>query len=155
MNTNQRLLTLSAFVAAVLIAMPQAHAGYAQAVPPAGWSAGGGAGGSFAGAANAETFSGGVRAGTVINAGGRATTMPAAMRFAANAGRFAARGFVLNPALLGAAGVAWFASKCIAYEGGQWVLTCGGEGQTPSDGFEYSVQSFTTTIGWFQTREAA
>ena len=82
-------------------------AGYAQLTPPPSWSAGTGAvvgaGGAFnasqAVAANAATLSaeGTVLTNASLNVGGRMVTIPASMRFAANAGRFAANFIVANP----------------------------------------------------------
>lgn len=86
-----------------------ANAGYAQLTPPAGWAAGGGAGGSFVGtkAANTATFlSGNVTTNASLNVGGRAVTMPATMRFAANAPRIAASAVMLHPGIRTAAAVA-------------------------------------------------
>ena len=114
-------------VAAALGSFQVAHAGYAQATPPAGWSAGGGAGGSFTGtkAANGATFlSGSVSTNASLNVGGRAVSMPATMRFAANAPRVAAAAIMLNPYLRGAATIAgWLGLASLAYDplSGLWT----------------------------------
>lgn len=114
------------FVAAALGSLQVAHAGYAQATPPAGWSAGGGAGGAFTGtkAANGATFlSGSVSTNASLNVGGRAVSMPATMRFAANAPRVAAAAIMLHPGIRTAASIAgWLGLASLAYDqlSGTW-----------------------------------
>jgi len=81
--------------AAVLsLACVGAYAGYAQVAPPPGWSAGaGGAGGLFNGVAagnSAQFLESTVRTNAALNVGGRAVSVPATLRFAANAPRIAA-----------------------------------------------------------------
>lgn len=88
-----------------------ARAGYAQASPPDGWSGGSAATGGNAtlnrAAANASNYVNGVsRASTVINVGGRAISVPVAMRLAANASNIAARAIYVNPLLALGVGVA-------------------------------------------------
>lgn len=69
--------------------------------------------GSFSGASFNNTFS--------TNVAGRAVTVPAAQRLAANAGQFAAQAVRLNPlGLLGAAVAAWLLTKGIEWIDGQW-----------------------------------
>lgn len=124
------------------------HAGYAQTKPPDGWSKGSpgkpvGPGGVYrfgaggAAANEAQWLAKTVRTSTSLNVGGRLVTMPATMRFAANASRAAATAYSLNPWLLGAAGIAWLASECIVYQGGSFNLTCGGNTPPVSDGRLY------------------
>ncbi len=118
MANSYKALTLALFLC---LGSAAAHAGYAQAVPPAGWATGGGVGGTFGGAAaNSATFANGAaRANAILNVGGRAVTMPAAMRFAANAPRIAAATVFLNPALAGGIRVAgWLAAAGLAYSAG-------------------------------------
>jgi Neisseria meningitidis TspB protein len=79
------------------------HAGYAQATPPAGWSPATTSTerGMFRAAANEAWGAGNtVRTTASMNVGGRAVTMPAAMRMASNAPRFAARAMFGHPLLL-------------------------------------------------------
>lgn len=115
------------FVAAALGSFQVAHAGYAQATPPAGWSAGGGAGGAFTGtkAANGATFlSGSVSTNASLNVGGRAVSMPATMRFAANAPRVAAAAIMLHPGIRTAASIAgWLGLAGLLYDplSGLWT----------------------------------
>lgn len=71
-----------------------AHAGYAQAVPPSGWSPG-----TYAVSANDSAYGRVIYApnGPTTNVGGQAVKMPAAYRFAANAPRIAAAAIFANP----------------------------------------------------------
>lgn len=109
-------------------------AGYAQLTPPPSWSAGTGAvvgaGGAFnasqAVAANAATLSaeGTVLTNASLNVGGRMVTIPASMRFAANAGRFAANFIVANPYVrTGLAIASWLQIGKLVYDEVQktWV----------------------------------
>lgn len=90
-----------------------AYAGYAQLAPPLGWSAGNGlssgAGGAFnfGNAANsAQLVNGTVRTNAALNVGGRAVSIPATMRFAANAPKVAAGLIFAHPGLRTAAAIA-------------------------------------------------
>ena len=77
-----------------------AHAGYAQVSPPSNFGGTAAAGWTYKPSANDVSFTNGVRGSAgVLNVGGRAVTMPAAYRFAANSGRLAARFSFGNPAL--------------------------------------------------------
>lgn len=68
-----------------------AFAGYAQLVPPVGWTAGVGAQApTYAAAANEAWLSNTVRTSASLNVGGRVVTVPASMRLAANAPAFLA-----------------------------------------------------------------
>lgn len=92
MDRRDALLALLVFLS-VLFALPApAHAGYAYPKPPTGWG-GAAPNWTFGGtpAANADWINGSARANVQVNVGGRAVTMPAAMRFAANAGQVVAR----------------------------------------------------------------
>lgn len=105
-----------------------AHAGYAQAVPPAGFSqidpaASTGRWG-YAKAANEAWTSSTVRTTASLNVGGRTVTMPAAMRFATNAPRYAAGILFLNPYLrTGIAVAGWLGLSKIIWDevNKQWV----------------------------------
>lgn len=121
-----------------------AHAGYAQVSPPSGWTppASGSTGGFFthASAANdVKYLQATVRTNAALNVGGQAVRVAANMRFAANAGRFAAAAFCLNPLSIGLIGLTWLASECIDYKNGSFMLTCGPggaqEGPPPPPGW--------------------
>lgn len=142
-------------LAAALGCFQVAHAGYAQATPPAGWSAGGGAGGAFTGtkAANGATFlSSSVTTNASLNVGGRAVSIPATMRFAANAPRLAAAAVMLHPGIRTAAAVAgWLGLAGLVYDqaSGLWKLP--DSNATPSSGYEYSMDGVT----WYPSKQAA
>ena len=130
-------------IAALAFSAAPAFAGYAQATPPVGWSAGGGAGGAFTGtkAANGATFlSGSVSTNASLNVGGRAVSMPATMRFAANAPRVAAAAVMLHPGIRTAAAVAgWLGLASLVYDeaSGLWKLP---DTTAPkSDGYVYYI----------------
>jgi len=111
-----------------------AHAGYAQLAPPPGWSAGtGGAVGLFNGVAagnSAQFLESTVRTNASLNVGGRAVSIPATLRFAANAPRFAASFLFLNPAVRTAAGIAtWLGVGKIIYDAAQDLWLKINEGQ--------------------------
>lgn len=101
------------------------HAAYANAVPPQGWSPGTGAGATYRAAANESWLSSTVRTNASLNVGGRAIQVPATMRLAANAPRFAARFLFGNPAvaLASVALVAWIGSQGIQWDSltNSWV----------------------------------
>lgn len=123
-----------------------AAAGYAQAVPPTGWTGNAGpatgAGGAFNGAraANSASFwTGGFTSNASFNVGGRNVTMPASARFAANAPRFAAAAVMMHPYVRGAAAVAgWLGAAALVYDAasGMWTLPEANE-DSKSDGKEY------------------
>lgn len=142
--------TAKPLIAALLALLgASAHAGYAQAVPPPGFTTGpsGGEMGRFgyAKAANEAWSSGTVRTTASLNVGGRTVTMPAAMRFASNAPRFAAMAIYSHPlvrtgltiaTVLSAAKIMWDESQ------GKWVKVIEGESEIP-DGYLYSVDSYS------------
>lgn len=135
-------------IAALALSAGSAFAGYAQATPPAGWSAGGGPGGAFTGtkAANGATFlSGSVSSNASLNVGGRAVSMPASMRFAANAPRVAAAAVMLHPGIRTAAAVAgWLGLAGLVYDATSGLWTAPNDATLPdgvyqSDGYQWSV----------------
>lgn len=135
---------------------PLSHAGYAQLAPPAGYTPGGGPGGSMtvptAAAANGASYSGGtVRTNPALNVGGRAVTVSAASRLAANAPRIAAAAIMLHPGLRTAAAVAgWLGAAALVYDVSKGWL--GHQDLPVSDGMQYA----TTYAGpWYPTFEAA
>ncbi len=121
MVNSFKALTLALFLC---LGITAANAGYAQATPPKGWSAGGFNGGV---AANGATYyPGGVRTSASINVGGRSVTLPASMRFASNAPRFAASAIYLHPGLRTAAAIAtWLGIAGLVYDAtsGLWQDT--------------------------------
>lgn len=132
-------------------------AGYAQAKPPAGWSAARPASGNNAtftfGSAPATVISrGGAAANdavythTVVDVGGTSITMPATMRFASNAGRFlASQGFRPGPAILPQM-LLWVTTASLPWiwdELAQRWMTPDVPDSHPSDEFEYWVQPYT------------
>lgn len=139
-----------------------AAAGYAQAVPPTGWTGNAGAatgpGGAFTGtrAANSANFwSGGFTSNASFNVGGRNVTMPASARFAANAPRFAAAAVMMHPYVRGAAAVAgWLGAAALVYDvaSGMWQKPQD-DFQSTSDGNEYSVTGAGT--GWHYSKQSA
>ncbi|WP_313605833.1 virulence factor TspB C-terminal domain-related protein [Comamonas jiangduensis] len=135
-------------IAALALSAGSAFAGYAQATPPSGWSAGGGAGGAFTGtkAANGASFLGGsVSTNASLNVGGRAVSMPATMRFAANAPRIAATAIMLNPYLRGAATIAgWLGLAGLLYDPISGLWTAPSVDSPKSDGYMWA-----TTFGNF------
>ena len=132
-------------IAAFAFSAAPAFAGYAQATPPAGWSAGGGPGGAFTGtkAANGATFlSGSVSTNASLNVGGRAVSMPATMRFAANAPRAAAAAVMLHPGIRTAASIAgWLGLASLAYDPLSGLWTTPDPDAEPSTGTEFFVGS--------------
>lgn len=118
-----------------------ANAGYAQLAPPPGWSAGTGAGATYAKAANdVWSTAGTVRTNAALNVGGRTVTVPAAMRLASNAPRFAAAALFLSPHVRAAVGIAsWLGLASITWDAvlQKWVKP----GSDPLGLYIYSVRS--------------
>lgn len=126
----------------MLVFGPAAFAGYAQvAVPPGIVGSPGGYG--YAAANASEMYGASVRVNAALSVG-REVTIPAVMRFAANAPLYAARSAFLNPYAIAATGVAWLATECIAYDGGQWQIVCGPELNTEN----YPVSSGYVSAVW-------
>jgi hypothetical protein len=121
----------------VLFGVPQAHAGYAQLSPPAGWTAAASATerATYRAAANEAWLTATVRTSAALSVGGEAVTMPAALRLAANAGRFAG-GFAFgNPYLLlavvgGSIIFDWYAQNGFQWDstGQKWTKANSGPG---------------------------
>jgi len=110
-------------------------------------------------AAANDVISGGiarVSAGAALSVGGELATMPVAVRFAANASRFAVEGLFASPVGLAVGAAAWLATECISYQNGQWVVTCGAGVPTypVSTGTSYSFSS-PAVPGSFTTQGAA
>lgn len=141
---DHRFLALT--VALTAFCAKPALAGYAQAAPPAGWSPGGGAGGSFTGtkAANSATFLGStVSTNASLNVAGRTASIPASMRFAANAPRMAAMAIMANPYMRAAATVAtWLGLAGLAYDAASGLWSVPDTSAQQSDGQEYFIQYY-------------
>lgn len=134
------------------------HAGYAQLAPPAGWTSTPGVSGSFAigNASNAATLANGtVRTNAALNVGGRAISVPASMRFAANAPRIAAAVIFQHPLVRTAAGIAaLLALTSITWDENLQAWVKPGGGGTISNGKEYSARDFSD-LGWHDSPEDA
>ncbi len=140
------------FALVLSLSSGNASAGYAQVAPPVGWSPG--VFNTGAAVANEASYLNGyVRTTGILNVAGRSVTVPAAMRFAANAGQFAVKTMFSSPLAIGVAGAAWLAQECIAYQGGQFVLTCGAPGQVQSDGWQYPFSFSGPVTGTVQVVE--
>lgn len=128
-----------------------AFAGFANLAAPATWGGSVGAYTTTAASNASSFFTGGFRAaGGVINVGGRAVVMPAAYRFAANAGQVAAAVVFRTPALAVAAGVvSWVAGECLGVVDGVWSITCGPQTGQVSSGYEYSSSYPGTSGVWY------
>lgn len=149
-----------ALMAAFLAFSGAVNAGYASLKPPKGWVTGGGGHkpGTFArnpgpvAANDGKWLTRTVITEASLNVGGRAITVPAALRLAANAGVFASRGIFLNPWWAAGIGIAsWLASKAIRWneELQRWEIL--DEDAEPSDGQLYSAGRGI----WKPTREQA
>lgn len=156
---DYRPLRLSLFplcIFALLLSF-RAEALFVDAQPPAGFGGSPGAW-THSGASRATSFypGGFLGPGPTVNVGGRMATLPASYRFAANAGRFAARGLWLNPAIGVTAGVAsWLVSECLESDGSVWYITCGPETGVQSDGYQYSASNPDGNSGWQPSPQAA
>lgn len=96
MNADSlRAFVLALFILALMICIQPAHAAITAVPSVAGYSAGSfsAAAGSFSTAANAASYG----ATGVVNVGGKAITVPATLRMAANAGQYAKNAMKLNP----------------------------------------------------------
>lgn len=102
-----RVRFIVALFALVALAV-DVRAAVANAVPPVGWSQVGTQGWLNVPAANASVMNGRAVANVTVNVGGRAVTMPASMRLAANAGQVAMNAVRLNPGVLAASVAASF-----------------------------------------------
>lgn len=118
-------------VLALLLALV-ASSSFAAAVP---LSPGPGIAASSSGFTTAANFTGQFSAASfnsnfTANVGGKAVTMPATMRMAANAGQFAVSAVRLNPAgLITSAVATWLLSQGLQWANNQWNKT-----ETPQDG---------------------
>lgn len=139
MDRRHSLVAVLLIAVLWLVAKPAA-AGYAYPTPPTGWGGSSGAwtyGGTAA--ANADWFNGRAAANVTVNVGGRAVTVPAAMRTAANAGSVIARAaLVVTPwgraiqfaqwAQVGSwiwdeANQQWLAPKTVLAAGWEWNIS--------------------------------
>lgn len=152
MANSYKALTLALFLC---LGTTAAHAGYAQAKPPQGWSTSGFNGPKAAN--NTSYYPGGVRTSPTINVGGKAVTMPANLGFAANAPRFAGAVLFANPYIRGAAAIAgWLGVAGLVYDAasGLWQKQ-GQESDNPiSDGYEWAFANSSLT-GWHKDKSSA
>lgn len=128
-----------------------AHAGYAQAVPPSGWSPG-----SYAPSANDATFGRVIYApnGPTTNVGGQSVRMPAAYRLAANAPRIAAGIIFAHPYVrTGVAIASWLGIAGIVWDAASSSWRSPDSTYPPSTGVEY--KSPAPGDQWFPTRMQA
>jgi hypothetical protein len=116
-------LSMIRFLTALLFIVLQIGAAHAVAVrmtPPAGITA------TSAGYTTASNFTGTFSAASfnsnfTTQVGGKAVTMPATMRMAANAGQFAAAAVRLNPTgMITSAVAAWLLTKGLSWANDQW-----------------------------------
>ena len=120
-----------------------AFAGYAQLKAPANI---GGTVGNRATAGSFASNNGNVSVGFTTQVAGQNVTMPAIMRFAANAGQFAVTAVRGSPGvLLGTAVLAWLAQEGINYVNGQFVKNVDPAGQI-GGGFDFSCGSYVGPI---------
>ena len=135
-------------IAALVLAFAgTAHAGYAQAVPPSGWSPG-----SYAASANDASYGRVIYApnGPTTTVGGQAIKMPAAYRLAANAPRIAAAVIFANPYLRAGVGIAsWLGISSIVWDAAkqQWIKTI----QSETDGYVYYIPGYQTEYSTAQS----
>lgn len=109
------LLALSGTASAASVAMKPPVGITGNPASATGWTTAS----NFVGNFSAASFSGGF----TTNVAGKPVTMPATMRMAANAGRFAVSAVRTSPAaLLGSAVVAWLLSNGIEYIDGQFTV---------------------------------
>ena len=128
-----------------------AHALYVQANPPAGWSAGGGVGGSVTGtkmAVNSMFSTGSVSTSASLNMGGRSVALPASLRFASNAPRVAATAIMLHPGIRTAATIAgWLGLAGLVYDSTSDLWSLPSTNDHPvSDGYLYMLSGFPDTF---------
>lgn len=145
-------------IAALALSACTAHAFYAQATPPAGWSSGGGPGGSLTGTKTAITdmfTNGSASSRATLNLGGRTASIPVTMRYASGASRAAAAAIMLYPPLRTAAAIAgWLGLAGLVYDATSGLWT------TPESPGSYEVSSglvfaFFGTDVWYDTAAQA
>lgn len=110
---------LFGWLIAAAILIPQAHAAVSVRPTVPGYSAGlySAASGSFTTAANAASYG----ASGVVSVGGKAITMPATLRMAANAGQFAKNAMRLNPwGIAGTLAAGWLLDHLMSTDGSTW-----------------------------------
>lgn len=136
-----RLFVCRGLAAAALGCLALTANAFEQAIPPAGWSAGGGPGGSVTGtkAVNAMFANGGVSSNASIRASGRLVTIPALMKYTANAPRVAATAIMLHPGVRTAATVAgWLGLAGLVYDATSGLWTAPDDQYQISSGYKYA-----------------
>lgn len=121
-STMQPFVPKLLAVLAAIVVSGHAHAGYANPSPPMGWGGNSSSGWTYSRTAANSAWSGGSAAAQVTqNVGGRAVTMPASMRMAANAGKYVAAAARITPGGIVTAAVAtWLLTEGIQWVDGQW-----------------------------------
>lgn len=123
-----RLSVCRGLAAAALGCLALSANAYQNLTPPAGWAAGGGAGGSVTGtktAVNAMFSTGSMSTSASISVGGRSVSIPVAMRYAPTATRVAAAAVMAHPYTRTAAAVAgWLGLAGLFYDqaSGFWKM---------------------------------
>lgn len=131
------LLALSGSASAASVAMKPPVGITGNPASATGWTTAS----NFVGNFSAASFSGGF----TTNVGGKAVTMPASMRMAANAGQFAISAVRLSPAaLIGSAVVAWLLSQGIEYIDGQWKKKDTSDNGAPEAGHMWFHNGYNT-----------
>ena len=152
-----RLLQVTALAA--FFCASGAYAGYAQLAPPEGWSGGGGAAATYRypSAANASAYANGtVQTNAALRVNGQAVQVPARMRVAANAGRFAAAAIFLHPGLRTAAAVAgWLGVAGLVYDVADGLWKKLDSSAAPSDGSQYRTNEWPANGPWYSSEQAA
>ena len=124
-------------IAAIVLSFAgSAHAGYAQAVPPSGWSPG-----SYAPSANDSVYGRIIHSpnGPTTIVGGQSVKMPASYRLAANAPRIAAGIIFAHPYVrTGVAIASWLGVAGLVWDAANQIWTRPDTGYPLSDGYEYN-----------------
>lgn len=140
-------------IASLALLSGSANAGYAQLVPPPSWTSSATERGLYRVAANEAIFQNTVRTTASLNVGGQSIKVPSAMRFAANASRYAARASFGNPwifaAVAGYSAYNYFKDSGYEVLDNQWVkiTKVGGGIEYRLGGPDYGQQWAFTTQG--------
>lgn len=123
-----------------------AHAGYAQARPPSGWSPG-----NYAPSANDSVYGRVIHSpnGPTTTVGGQAVKMPASYRLAANAPRIAAGVIFAHPYVRAGLGIAsWLATSYVMWDDVNKIWREVGNGEDlATKQYRYGEQPWTTLSG--------
>lgn len=137
----------------IVFSMALAQASFAAVVltpTVAGYSASAGRFAATAGSFTMAAANEGYIAQSVVNVAGKAVTMPATLRMAANVGVFAVSAMRLNPYLIvGTAAAAWLLSQGIEQQNGQYVKSAGyllHPGDQASGGYPYYIYGSVASL---------